>query len=146
LFKLEITPANKELKEALDSISAYDGRSRLRIEAAVEKTVQEMARLAREKVPVKSGGLKKSIFSSFKKIGCIGYFGAKAPHAHLIELGTDAHTVKPKKKKALLFGEGKFFTKFAEIPKRTGRPFVRPAFEQERPTFIKRLAEAVKHK
>ena len=63
---LEITPSNRELREALSSISIYDAKARLRIERAVETTVKEMARLAKEKVPVNSGGLKKSIFSSFK--------------------------------------------------------------------------------
>lgn len=145
-IKLEIIPANKELQDALNSISAYDGKARLRIEAAVEKTVKEMSRLAREKVPVKSGGLKKSIFSSFQKRGCTGYFGAKAPHAHLIELGTDSYRVKPKNKKWLKFNDGHTYTKWSNIPSRRGRPFIRPAYEQERPAFIRRLAEAVRHK
>lgn len=143
---LDITPSNKELREALSSISIYDAKARLRIESAVETTVKEMARLAREKVPVRSGQLKKSIFSSFKKVGCTGYFGAKAPHAHLIEMGVSASQTKLKTKKLLKFNEGQTFIKSAEIPKRSERPFIRPAYEQERPAFIRRLAEAVRHK
>lgn len=146
---LDITPSNKELREALSSISIYDGKARLRIESAVDTTVKEMARLAREKVPVRSGELKKSIFSSFKKVGCVGYFGAKAPHAHLIEMGVSASQVQPKKKRALRIIDTsviRFTNKTIDIPARRGRPFIRPAYEQERPAFIRRLAEAVRHK
>ena len=143
---LDITPSNKELRGALSSISIYDAKARLRIESAVETTVKEMARLAKEKVPVNSGGLKKSIFCSFKKVGCVGYFGAKAPHAHLIEMGVSASQAQPKTKKSLKFNDGKTFIKCAQIPRRPERPFIRPAYEHERPAFIRRLAEAVKHK
>jgi hypothetical protein len=144
--RLEITPSNKELQEALKSISIYDAKSRLRIEAAVEKSVKEMARLAKSRVPVESGALRKSVFSSFHKIGCVGYFGAKAPHAHLVEFGVKAVTVKPKKKKWLRFNDGYTYTKWSNLPARRGRPFVRPSYEQERPELIREIKKAVQPK
>ena len=147
-MRLEITPTNKELQEALKSISIYDAKSRLRIEAAVEKSVKEMARLAKSRVPVESGALRKSVFSSFHKIGCVGYFGAKAPHAHLVEFGVKAATVKPKKKEALRTADASLirFSEKAKIPARGGRPFVRPSYEQERPELIREIKKAVQPK
>ena len=147
-MRLDIKPSNKELQDALRSISAYDAKSRLRIEAAVEKSVKEMARLAKSRVPVKSGALKKSVFSSFRKLGCSGYFGAKAPHAHLVEFGVRAAVAKPKKKEALRIVDTSLsrFSEEAEIPARGNRPFVRPSYEQERPELMRELKKAVQPK
>lgn len=147
-MRLDIKPSNKELQNALKSISAYDARSRLRIEAAVERSVKEMARLAKSRVPVQSGGLKKSVFSSFHKIGCVGYFGAKAPHAHLIEFGVKALTILPKKKEALRTVDSSVirFAEKVDIPVRGNRPFIRPSYEQERPELIRELKKAVQPK
>lgn len=145
MFQLKITPANKELREAIGSISAYDGAARLRIENAVEATCKDMARMSRALVPVRTGKLKKSIFWSFQRKNVVGYFGAKAPYAHLIELGAKASTEKPKDKKALMIASaGKLqYAASAKIPARGAHPFIRPSYEQGRPEFIRRLKEAV---
>ena len=145
MFQIKITPANKELREAIGSISAYDGKARLRIEDAVETTVKEMSRTAKALVPVKTGTLKKSVFWSFQRKTVVGYFGAKAPYAHLIELGAKASIEKPKEKKALMIAAaGNLqYAASAKIPSRGAHPFIRPAYEQGRPEFIRRLKEAV---
>lgn len=63
---------------------------------------------AQARAPKESGRLAKSIKAKFikgndrneKRYGvCV-----MAPHAHLIELGTRPHFIKPKKKRALAFG------------------------------------------
>jgi len=148
MFQLKVTPANTELREAISKISAYDGAARLRIENAVEVTCKDMARAARALVPVKTGKLKKSIFSSFHRKNVIGYFGAKAPYAHLIELGAKASVEKPKDKKALMIAaSGNLqYAASAKIPSRGAHPFIRPAYEQGRPAFIRRLEQAVQPK
>ena len=147
-MRLEITPSNKELHDALKSISIYDAKSRLRIEAAVEKSVKEMARLAKSRVPVKSGALKKSVFYLIQKAGPVGYFGAKAPHGHLVEFGVKASTVRPKNKGVLrtVYSSIVSFITKADIPARGSRPFIRPSYEQERPELIRELKRAVQPK
>ena len=147
LIKLEITPVNRELQAALRSISMYDGKSRLRIEKAVQSAVGKMKYQAEKGISNKSGNLKKSLFSSFHRAECTGYFGAKAPHAHLLEMGVNPSTAKPKKKKTLLLigiqGNLIYPTR-AKIPRRYPRPFIRPAYEKERPGFVSELKKAVK--
>ena len=149
MFQIKITPSNKELREAIGSISAYDGAARLRIENAVEATVKDMSRTAKQLVPVNTGRLKKSIFWSFHRKDVVGYFGAKAPYAHLVELGIKKEVVeKPKDKRALMItaASGIQYAASAKIPARGAHPFIRPAYDQGRPEFIRRLKEAVQPK
>ena len=154
-MRLDISPSNAEVREALNSISAFDGKARLRIEDAVRVSVKEMAGRARSRVPRRTGKLKKSIFFSFRKTNCTGYFGAKAPHAHLIELGVKRSDEYPKHAKdkhgkpaalRIIDTAAVRFAARAVIPKRAKRPFIRPSYEEERPNLIKRLKEAVKSK
>ena len=147
LIKLEITPVNRELQAALRSISIYDGKSRLRIEKAVQSAVGRMKYQAEKGIRNRSGNLRKSLFTSFHRAECAGYFGAKAPQAHLVEMGVNPSTAKPRKKKTLLLmgiqGNLIYPTR-AKIPRRYPRPFIRPAYEQERPGFVSELKKAVK--
>lgn len=86
-MKLDITPVNKELRKALDSISAYDVKSFQRLEKALDEGVKNIENSAERRVPSRTGKLKKSIFSKTNKRVLEGYVGVKMPHAHLIEFG-----------------------------------------------------------
>lgn len=154
-----------ELQETLDQIKAYDGKSRLKIEEAVSKSRLNIAKGAKQRVRVKSGALKKSISSSFNRKTVTGYVRARKPHAHLVEFGARATTVQVDKKHNInrsLLAErrpelgikpvralkipiaGGIYRASAKIPARKEHPFMRPAFEDEKPNLIKRLKEAVK--
>ena len=140
-----------ELQKTLDQIKAFDGKSRLKIEEAVSTSTKNIAKGARQRVPVRSGKLKKSIRSRFDKRAVTGYVQARQPHAHLVEFGAKGATVEPKSKKALKIPwsggmgvGGTYFAASAKIPARKERPFMRPAFEDEKPELIKALKEAVK--
>ena len=50
-----------ELSKAIRQISAWDGKTRLRVEAALKRGTNAVYREARQRVPVRSGKLKKSI-------------------------------------------------------------------------------------
>ena len=50
-----------ELSKAIGQISAWDGKSRLRVEGALRRGTSGVAREARQRVPVRTGKLKKSI-------------------------------------------------------------------------------------
>lgn len=151
-FILKITPARRELQEAIGAIKIYDGKSRLRLEASISNGVKRMAAAAKRRVPVDKGTLKKSIFSSFRKTtangGPIGYFGAKAYHAHLVEMGVRETRVRPDKKKALRIIDSNAirFAARAKIPSRAAHPFIVPAYEEERARLISDIKRAVKPK
>lgn len=140
-----------ELSEALSKIKAYDGQTAQKIETVVQKSTKNISDGAKRRVPVKTGSLKKSISTRFDAKGPTGYVAARKPHAHLVEFGAKGATEKPDKKKALKIPwsggmgvGGTYFAKSANIPVRREHPYMRPAFEDEKPNLVKGIKEAVK--
>ena len=144
-FYMYVRPSIPELRAAIDSLKIYDATKRIALEDAIEDSVKDMAKVARQKVPVDSGKLKKSIFSKMNRQIFTGYFGAKAHHAHLIERGVKANTIKPSAKKALAFSSGgaQVFATSANIPARAAHPFIRPAYDEVLPKLIQRIRRAM---
>lgn len=132
---------NSDVTKALERIQLYSKKMPLAVENAVSGSAKAIARGGKQRVRVKSGKLKKSIGSSFDLKKCEGKALVKMPHAHLIEFGAKASVAKPKKKKALKIN-GDFLGK-AKIPARRAFPFMKPAYEAEKPVLLKKIKEAV---
>ena len=60
-FYMYVKPSIPELRAAIDSLKIYDATKRIALENAIDYSVKDMAKVARQKVPVDSGRLKKSI-------------------------------------------------------------------------------------
>lgn len=142
-----ITAKSEGLGECLKDISKYNARCRLAVEDALRRGTKQVAKGARRRVPVDSGGLKKSITSSFKTTTLVGYARAKKPHAHLVEFGAKGvDNVRPKKGKYLRIptseltrykGNAKYiFVKSVDIPERKPRPFMIPAFRDNESKIV----------
>lgn len=153
-FKIDITPVKSEVNEALRKIKLYDGKSRLRVEQAVEWGMDTVADQTEKRVPVKSGNLKKSISTKFKAEPLEAYVYARKPkgsHAHLVEMGAKALTIVTKQKAnagkrspmAFAANGGMAFAHRVKIKARQPKPFMAPAFEATRPHIIRRLRKAV---
>lgn len=54
-----------ELSKAIRQIAAWDGKARLRMEAALKNGTNAVAREARQRVPVRSGKLKNPLRPGF---------------------------------------------------------------------------------
>ncbi len=98
-----------------------------RVEAAVVESARAVQRGAKDRVPVRTGVLKKSIRVSLKKERLLAEVGPRwkgrvHPLAHLVEFGHLARN-------------GRFVA---------ARPFLLPAWEGERAHFEKRIKEAVR--
>lgn len=117
-----------ELKNALRNIDKYDNQTTVKIENAISKSTLAIGKGAKERVPVRTGDLKKSIKSSFHVKAMQGTVKAKQYYAHLIEFGAKVHDVGPPFMRAWT----------------TERPFLRPSFEQEKPNLIKNVKDAIK--
>jgi len=155
-FSVKASVDSLEVQEAIKAIRMYDGKARLGLERAINNGIKRMADSAKRRVPVGRGTLKKSIFSSFRKheyyaSGPVGYFGAKKPHAHLIEMGVARSEVKPDRKKALRItgtnimenaSSMVIFAARATIPSRRAQPFIEPAYDEERPQLIRDVKKA----
>lgn len=141
-----------ELSETVRQIKYYDGKTALKVEEQVKKSTRVIGDGARRRVRVLSGDLKKSISTRFDAKTITGYIAARQPYAHLVEFGAKATVTKPtRQRKALkipwkggLGIGGMYYATKADIPKRRERPFMRPAFEEEKPNLIKGIKEAVK--
>lgn len=144
----QITFKVPEIKATLDQLNAYNGKERLRVENVIQSSTKNIARGARNRVPVRTGNLKKKISSRFNRVGKYGPYGtvsARRPYAHLVEFGAKGTTVAPKNKKAMTIDEYgiRRYAQKAKIPARKERPYMRPAFEDEKPKLIRDLKGAV---
>jgi len=126
----------------LSRFESYDSTTQDKIRASVLSSLNNIKAGARRRVRVRSGMLMKNITSTFDSKTASGKVSAKSPHAHLLEFGAKGVLVRPKNKKALHFKGG--YSAKANIPARSARPFMRPAFEEEKPSLIKNVTEAVK--
>lgn len=146
-MRVDVTASSAAIRKALGDISIYDAKSRLGLENAINKAVKRMAYRTRARVPRRRGALRRSIFMSFSRVKCAGEFGAKKPHAHLVERGTRGHWVKPNKKKALKIVDQhvrRFVRRAVYIPAIPARPFVEPAYKAEEPKLIDEIAKVMK--
>lgn len=140
-FKLNL--GIKDLQIKLAEISKYDATTQDKIRSAVQTSTARIAAGARQRVRVKSGMLMKNITMSYDSAKNEGEVHAKTFYAHFLEFGAKAVTVKPKTKKALHGGVIAGFASHVNVPARVARPFLGPAFEEEKPNLIKAIEDAI---
>ena len=99
-----------------------------------------------QRVPVDTGRLKRSIRQRFNASRLEGQVYSNEPHAHLVEFGARAVIIRPKRKKALRIplADGYKFTKIAVVPKRAGKPFLKPAYDSVEPQIIQDVKKALR--
>lgn len=114
-----------EIKNVLGNLAKYDAKTALKIEDAVRNSTKAISQGAKQRVPVRTGNLKKSIRYSFNTYKCEGTVKAKEFYAHLAEFGAKAVPDR-------------------DIPERKENPYMRPAFENEKTSLIRNLTDAVK--
>lgn len=142
LDKLKATAQGEAVRAALlDGANLITGAAKARAPVAPYATNYAGRSIA-------PGGLKKSLGAAagrqFKTFLQAYAFSLKkaAPHAHLVEFGTKAHTITPKNKKFLMFGN--LFKRFAKKVQHPGSreiPFFRDAIKAQR-NNVKRLLES----
>lgn len=136
---------SNDLTKTLGSISAWDGKTRLAVENALQNGTKAVARGAKQRVAQRSGKLKKSIKTGFDRRKPEGMVRAKTPYAHIVEFGSKSYTLRAKNKKALTIpgGSALVLRKSAKIPARKGRPFIEPSFEAEEPKIVSSMKKVL---
>lgn len=104
------------VKKALGNFSNYDAKTRRHVANVIEKSMKAVERGAQIRAPVRSGDLKKKITTKFDSRTMQASIMANEFYAHFSEFGTE---------------------------KETARPYMRPAYEDERPNLIKGIKDAV---
>jgi hypothetical protein len=135
-----------DLQRSLGAFRTYDTETQARLRSAVQSSTSAIMLGAKRRVCVRSGDLVQHITMTYDGALNIGTIRAKSPHAHLLEYGARAARELPGKKKALhssaLTGSG--FAATVNIPTRKAYPFMRPAFEDEKPNLVRATEAAVK--
>lgn len=126
----ETIGGGRELDAFLQQLPVKVEKNILR--AALRAGANEFRKEARQKVPVDDGDLKRSIrVTTRTKRGTVyaalKVGGRLAPHAHLVEFGTKAHKIKPRKQQALAFGGT--LAHEVDHPGARPQPFMRPTFD-----------------
>ncbi len=135
-----------DLQRTLGAFKTYDAQTQERLRSTVQSSTSAIMLGAKRRARVRSGGLVKNITMTYDGTRNIGTVRAKSPHAHLVEYGARAAKVCPDRKKALHSSalEGSGFAASASIPARKEHPFMRPAFEDEKPNLLRTTQAAVK--
>lgn len=155
---MHITCKTKGVQEVIANLKKYDDDTQQKVGEVVNNSLKNIARGARSRVPQKSGLLKSSIRKSYSKKkmgGIVSSGGKKAPHAHLVEFGTKAHSLTKgttnnagraakKGKRLVLVIKGNPVSGEIIHPGSKPRPFMQPAYYQERSNYIEGLKKAVK--
>ena len=110
------------------------------------KGTRLVRREAVQRVPKHTGRLRKSLKTRFSSAKLEGQVYSMEPHAHLVEFGARAVIIRPKRKKALRIplADGYKFTKIAVVPKRAGKPFLKPAYDYVEPQIIQDVKKALR--
>ena len=136
-----ITDRSAAISTAVMGIERYSLRTQENIKKALRESTLAVHKGAMDRVPERTGELKKSITMRLSSSGLSGYVLAKSKYAHLVEFGAGPAFIEPKRKKALYFNG--HFSAYAFLPERKPRPFLKPAAEQEKGRLEKRIREAV---
>lgn len=134
-----------ELRKTLRRISVWKARKILEAENILREGTRRVAAGARHRVPADTGRLRKSIRWGFSAAKAEGTVYTAVPYAHLVEFGSRAFTARPKRKKALMFENGgeTAFAKKADVPARSAKPFMKPAYDCESPAIAAELKRAL---
>ena len=133
-----------DLERTLRDFKNYNAQAQEKLRSAVQTSTSNIMLGAKRRVSVKSGDLIKNISMTYDGNKNVGIVRAKSPHAHLVEYGAKAVHEAPKNKKALTVHGGSGFAASVNIPARKEHPFMRPAFENEKPNLIKNTEAAMK--
>ena len=91
---------------------------------------------------VKTGHLMRSISTDVKGLEATIHT-SNLKYAPMVEFGTKAHIIRPKSKKALYWKGASRPVKQVSHPGSKAKPYLIPAFEDEKDNFINDLKEAI---
>ena len=118
-----------------------------KIQRAVNKSALSIEKQAKSNLTangsVKTGHLRRHTVAQIGRLEATIHT-SNIKYAPWVEKGTGAHTIRPKRKKALYWQGASHPVKSVRHPGSAAKPFLIPAFEQEKPKFIQNLKEAIK--
>ena len=117
-----------------------------KIQRAVNKSALSIEKQAKSNLTangsVKTGHLRRHTVAQIGRLEATIHT-SNIKYAPWVEKGTGAHTIRPKRKKALYWAGASHPVRSVRHPGSAAKPFLIPAFKQEKPKFIQNLKEAI---
>ena len=112
------------------------------VRKVVKNSAFNIERNAKSSASVKTGHLKRSIST---KIGDMEatIHTSNLKYAPMVEFGTRPHIIRAKNKKALYWKGAKHPVKQVNHPGSKAKPYLIPAFEEEKDQFLEKLKEVI---
>ena len=112
------------------------------VRKVVKNSAFNIERNAKSSASVKTGHLKRSIST---KIGDMEatIHTSNLKYAPMVEFGTRPHIIRAKNKKALYWKGAKHPVKQVNHPGSKAKPYLIPAFNQEKDQFLEKLKEVI---
>ena len=132
-FSVEVIKLSNEVEEDVKKVvknSAFN----------IQKNA--MSNLTKNK-SVATGHLRRGISTDIKGLGATIHT-SNIKYARGVEEGTKSHIIRPKNKKALYWKGAKHPVKKVNHPGSKAKPFLTPAFNQEKDQFLEKLKEVIK--
>ena len=115
------------------------------VSRAVRKSAFDIEAKAKAYAAVDTGNLKGSITTVIAGDGMSAEVTANADYAAHVEYGTRPHVIRPRNASMLAFKVGgvTVFAKEVDHPGTAAQPFMTPAAEEVRPSFVAAVKQAV---
>lgn len=131
--------------KAIGQIGEYEVEKLKRVKDVVNETALNVQNGAKKRSPVDTGNLRSRIvIEPVTPNEMVLRVGTYVKYAAAVEFGTRPHVIRPKTKKALFWKGAAHPVKSVNHPGTRAQPFLFPAWEEERPKFIKAIGEALK--
>ncbi len=133
----------KGLEALVNNIKDYEINKKTDVSNIVKDTALKIQANAKQRTPVKSGTLKRSIGVDLASDEMSAEIGTNLEYAAHVEFGTAPRTISIKDASTLSDGK-QFYGKEVKHPGTKEHPFLFPAYEQEIPEYKSKLAEALR--
>lgn len=133
--------------EVVGALNKLDLIAVARVAQAVRDTALAVERDAKLLAPVRTGRMRSNIGTQFYENGLAAEVGTNIEYAPPVEFGTGPRIIRPVRAQALRFTAGGrvVFAKRVNHPGTKARPFLFPAWEQQKPEFTRRIQAALRH-
>ena len=131
-----------ELDKFAVEITKLDDKTKDNVQKVLNNTGFKIEAKAKGNVPVDTGHLRRGITTKIGDMEVIVHT-SNIKYARGVEFGTRPHIIKAKNKKALYWKGASHPVKSVRHPGSKAKPYLMPAFEKEKDTFINDLKEAI---
>ena len=131
-----------ELDHFAVEITKLDDKTKDNVQKTLNNTGFKIEAKAKGNVPVDTGHLRRGITTKIGNMEVIVHT-SNIKYARGVEFGTRPHLIKPKNKKALYWKGASHPVKSVRHPGSKAKPYLIPAFEKEKDTFVKNLKEVI---